>query len=61
MNTKHACNAHCLTIASLYLIKDKADQNAFKYRHDRFLREIHETYAESISSIIEAGKENQYV
>lgn len=57
MQTKHECNPHCQTLASLWLIKSEAERKAMKYKADPFLREIHEQYAEAIESVLQAGKE----
>jgi len=58
METKHICDTHCVTLASLHLIRDKARQNAYKYRRDPFVRGIHEQYEEYISCVLDASSTN---
>jgi hypothetical protein len=57
MQTKHECNPHCKTLASLWLIKAEAERKATRYKSDPFLRDLHSQYAEAISSVIEADLE----
>lgn len=57
MHTKHDCNPHCKTLASLWMIKTEAERKATRYRRDPFLRSVHEQYAEAIASVIEADLE----
>ncbi len=61
MDAQHKCNAHCRTLASLYLLEEAASDKAKRYRFDPFLREIHEQYCDSIRSIREAAKEVSHV
>jgi hypothetical protein len=61
MHTKHECNAHCHTLASLWLIKSEAERKAMKYRRDPFLHEVHQQYAEALEAVFQAGKEAAHV
>lgn len=61
MNNLEKCTPHCQTLSSLWLIKSEAERKACRYRHDPFLREIHEQYAEALESVIQAGKESAHV
>lgn len=56
MGNQHVCDAHCVTMASIHLIRETAEYYAAKYKHDPFVRGMHEKYYEVLTSVIEMDR-----